>query len=168
MNWIGFEKFIGEEIPQCVKRVLSLCGYDSFFSLSEINEGHIKSMENHITVNYMEEIKSFDCCYSEYYKNQGVFQFLPGHAATVEALPKYVEKYKVFYQPDLKLNGRYSPILEELIRTAESNLFKDKHHAAYSDSIRYFATYVFLLCGRSCYEFLSANLPLPSTKTICK
>lgn len=125
-------------------------------------------MENHITVNYMEEIKMFNCCHSTYYKNQEVFKFLPGHASTVGALPKYVEKYRIAQQPEFELNGRYSPILEELIKTADLNLFKDKHHATYSDTLRWFATYIFLLCGRSCYEVLCANLPLPSTKTICE
>lgn len=60
------------------------------------------------------------------------------------------------------------PILNKLIKTAEFNELKDKNHATYSDEIRYFATYIFLLCGRSCYEMLRSNLPIPSVKTICK
>lgn len=152
-----------------MKRPLILCGYDSLFSLREINESKIDKIENHITVNHMETIKTFNCCHSNYYKNLTTFRFLPGHASIISALPKYIENYKIAYQSsNFELNGRYSFILEEMVRTAESNLFKDSNHATYSDTIRYFATYIFLLCGRSCYEMLRANLPLPSTKTICE
>lgn len=169
MNWVAFENFIGEEIPQCVKRVLIICGYDSLFSLCELKETHIETIENYITANHMETIKAFNCCHSNYYKNVTIFRFLSGHAAIVSAIPKYVEKYKnVHKSSNFDPKGRYSFILEEMIRTAEANLFKDPNHASYSDTIRYFATYIFLLCGRSCYEMLRANLPLPSTKTIRK
>lgn len=65
-------------------------------------------------------------------------------------------------------SNEYSFILNEMIKTAESNMYRDKNHVIYSDTIRYFSTYVFLLCGRSCYEMLRSNLPLPSVKTICK
>lgn len=55
-----------------------------------------------------------------------------------------------------------------MVKIARQNADKDKNHAQYSDSIRFSATYVFLLGGRSAYEFLNSNLPLPSTKTIRK
>lgn len=120
MNWVAFENFIGEEIPQCVKGVLITCGYDSLFSLGEIKETHIESMENYITANHIDTIKAFNCCHSSYYKNLNIFRFLPGHAAIVSAIPKYVEKYKNAHKSShFDPKGRYSFILEEMIRTAE-------------------------------------------------
>lgn len=117
----------------------------------------------------MEKIKSLTCCHSEFYKNLANFHFLPGHVTIIATIPKYIEEYRIAHQSsDFEVNGRYSFLLEELIRTAESNLFKDPNHATYSDTIRYFATYIFLLCGRSCYEILRENLPFPSVKTICE
>lgn len=62
----------------------------------------------------------------------------------------------------------YSVILSQLIKTAERNKNKSKHANYYSDTIKYFSTYIFLLCGRTCYETLCRNLPIPSTKTICE
>lgn len=169
INWISFEKFIGEEIPSCVKRILSImCGYDSFFSIKEIKQSHIEDMEKFITANKIEAIRTLNCCHSDHYKTLCIFRFLPGHAAIISALPKYIEHFNKTGSSDFEYSGRYSYIFEEMIRTAESNLFKDPNHATYSDAIRYFATYIFLLSGRSCYEMLRSNLPLPSTKTICK
>lgn len=64
--------------------------------------------------------------------------------------------------------GKFSVILTELLRTAEQNFKKSKHANQYNDIIKYFSTYIFLLCGRTCYETLHKNLPIPSTKTIRK
>lgn len=148
---------------------LILCGFDSLSSLSEINESYVAQMENHINEKHMEQIQTFNCCYSQYYKGLTVFRFLPGHVALILGIPKYVVSYKNAHRTStLELNGKYSFILEEMIRTAESNLYKDPNHAVYSDAIKYFSTYIFLQCGRSCYEMLRKNLPLPSVETICK
>ena len=62
----------------------------------------------------------------------------------------------------------FSVILKELILTAIHNGNLSKNNAEYSDIIRYFSTYIYLIGGRSCYEVLSQNLPLPSRSTICK
>lgn len=64
--------------------------------------------------------------------------------------------------------GEYSVILTELLKTANNNFNKSKHAYQYNAIVRYFSTYVFLLCSRRCYETLNKNLPIPSTKTICK
>lgn len=59
-------------------------------------------------------------------------------------------------------------ILKEMIKTALRNAEYVKNHAQYSDIIRYFATYIYIIGGRSCYEVLYENLPLPSVSTVCK
>lgn len=117
-----------------------------------------------------EKVKQLDCCYSNFYQQQEKFNFLPGHEAIILALPKYIDEYLRDTRPVVHNNrrGRYSFILEEMIQTAESNLSRDEKHPRYPDTIRFFFTFIFLVCGRFCYEMLQANLPIPSTKTICK
>lgn len=167
--WEKLEKYLNEEIPDCVKTILNICGYDTFFSLAEINDAHIIKIEKHINENCSECLNDLNCCHSDFYKEHAPFKLLPGHEALILALPKHIENFQRMFQFKLaELKGRYSFVLNELIETAEKNLFQDDRHARYSESIRFFAVYVFLLCGRSCYEMLRANLPVPSTKTICK
>lgn len=171
INWASLEKFIGEDIPQCVKAALLLCGFDSIASLGEINEKWISEVEKTINNNnnHMEKMKQLKCCFSEYYKGLNRFEFLPGHVALLMSLPKFVCAYRSAQSGSVpELNGRFSFILEELIRTAESNLSKAPNQAVYSDEIKCFATYIFLLSGRSCYEFIRKNLPLPSVETVSK
>lgn len=55
-----------------------------------------------------------------------------------------------------------------MIDVLKRNQGKSKNARQYNDAIRLFSTYIFLLCGRTCYETLSKSLPMPSTKTICK
>lgn len=62
----------------------------------------------------------------------------------------------------------YSVILSKLIESANKNKNISKHAYQYDEIVKNFSTYIFLLCGRTCYETLNKNLPIPSTKTICK
>lgn len=169
IDWINFENFIGEEFPSCLKRILYLCGYDSFISIKEMKESHISKVEIFIDENHRDEIKLLSCCHSEYYQQQSTFKFLPGHETLLLVLPKYIDEY-LSRQTSKKYEqfGNYSFILEEMLKTAEANRLQSDSHARYPDSIRYFFTFIFLVCGRFCYEMLRANLPIPSTKTICK
>lgn len=108
-------------------------------------------------------------CHFKFYQQQTTFKLLPGHEAVLLALPKYIDMYLTkIHSEAFECKGKYSFILEEMIQSAESNLFKDDHHAQYPDSVRFFFTYIFIVCGRFCYEMLRANLPIPSTKTIRK
>lgn len=59
-------------------------------------------------------------------------------------------------------------MLSKLIESANTNRNKSKNAYQYDDIVKNFATYIFLLCGRTCYETLNKNLPIPSTKTICR
>lgn len=62
----------------------------------------------------------------------------------------------------------YSVVFNQMVDVLERNQGKSKNARQYNDAIKQFSTYIFLLCGRICYETLSKNLPMPSTKTICK
>lgn len=146
-----------------------MCGYDSAFSLKEIKQNNVTEIEKYLSDNCMNQIRELDCRHSDHYKKQTIFKFLPGHETFILILPKHISKYEQARESKVvELKGRYSFILEEMIATAEANLFKHPSHARYPDSIRFFATAVFLLSGKSVYELLRANLPLPSVKTICK
>lgn len=171
MNWNRFENFLGEEMPRCVKIALNISGYDTITSICEINVNSVGEIEKHINKNSRYELmQKIQCNHSEYYKKIKEFQFLPGHKTVILALPKYASQFQQLKSNISDFgNGDHFPfILNEMNRTAEMNQFKDANHATYSDTIRFFATYVFLLCGCSCYDMLRVNLPLPSTKTICE
>lgn len=147
INWVEVEALIGEKLPNCLKWVLNSCGYEMISSLCALNIERVREMENFINEHRINQIREFECSHSEYYKEREDFSFLPGHVTILLTLPKYVETNpnKIRHLPG---SDRYSFILNELIKTAEKNL--DTNRASYSDNIRYFATYVFLLCGRSC------------------
>lgn len=171
MDWRKLENIIGESLPLCVQKILSVCGYDTFTSIQNITLQDIFEMQQFINDHFRETTKNFTCCHADFYKNQNKFKFLPGHKALIVALPKLIENQEQrckLCMKKTKLND-YSFLMNELIETVNNNSeIIDKRNVRYSDDLRYLATYIFLSCGRSCYEFLNRNLPLPSTKTICK
>lgn len=172
INWKIFEDFIGEKIPTCIKIVLNLCGYNTFLSLKEIKQKSIITIEEFINEHFASQILQLKCCYADHYKSQisqGKLKFLPGHEMLLLALPNYIDDFRLAHMNKvIDLDGRYSHILNEMIKTAEENKYKEVNQMSYSDTIRFFAVYVFLLCGRACYKMLQSNLPIPSIPTICK
>lgn len=167
MNWENIEKIVGETLPMCIKRILSSCGYDTFSSLKFISENSLNEIENHMNTRARATLEALNCCHAEYYKSIGEFKLIPGHRNLIMSLSKlnYVsneQNHSVYDSP------KWSCILTELLNAANNaaNNF-DQQCSQYSDRLRYFATYIFLLGGRSCYEVLNHNLPFPSTKTVC-
>lgn len=167
MNWNKLENIVEDSVPPCVKTILKICGYDSLTSIEHISPEQICEMEKFINNNFRIAIQELNCCHSDTYKNMNEFEFLPGHKTFILALAKRIGQWQENYK-EIKQSKEFSFIMEKLKETADYNAMRDKFHARYCDSIRFFATYVFILCGRSCYEFLNSNLPLPSTSTICK
>lgn len=160
---------MGENIPRCIKAALDICAYDTIFSLAEIDETHINDMEKCVNQNNFDRIKNLKCSHYDYYRNQVIFKFLPGHSAILSAFAKIVKQQFGQIYPTvgkIPLVDERPFVLQEMIKTADMN--NDKSKNSYSDVIRYFSTYVFLLCGRSCYELLHRNLPIPSISTIRK
>lgn len=169
MNWIKLEKIIGESVPDCVKTFLSACAYDSFLSLQNISLESIEEIERHMN-NCPEKIESLKCCHSSAYKSQDEFKLLPGHKDFLLSISKYKFNLDSAHKVDSKdtRNATLPVVLRAMVEMCMQNAGTNKHHSQYNDLIRYFSTYVFLLAGRSCYEFLRSNLELPSTKTVCK
>ena len=167
----------------CLKVLLWKCGYDTMLSVKYLSDEKIKKMEKHIQ-KYKNKIFHGNECLSDYEK-ENVFSFLPAHMDILIELPQNIREMQSEYT--LQCNGstnilpnmmessildngyeEYSVILKELINSAKRNQNKPKNAYHYTDLIKYFCTYTFLLCGRMCYETLNKNLPIPSTKTVCK
>lgn len=171
MNWTKVEKLIGESVPNCVKTFLSVCAYDTLTSIQNISLKSIEDIENHMST-CTEAVQGLDCCHAIAYKTQKQFKLLPGHKDFLLSMCKYKlnnsQKDDSLDTQNTDQNSSLPVVLQAMIQTSQQNAGTNKHHAHYNDLIRYFSTYVFLLAGRSCYEFLRSNLELPSTKTVCK
>lgn len=159
-------------LPSCREKILGFCAYQSADSLRLLDHEKIVEIESHVTEFGRSLIDELECCHSENYKKQRTFRFLPGHRSFLFSLSNYAQKfYEIYINQSVckwnELNNEsYSVVLKELIKTAQANANKGKHQNSYSDLIRYFCTFIFLTSGRACYEILSKNLPIPSTKTI--
>lgn len=175
MLWSKVEEIMGEIIPICIKTILSSCGYNTFSSLKNIS---LQRIENHVNEHCHSVVHDFDCCYHEYYKSQKVFKFLPGHCDLLVTVSKSMNQHTQADSGEslesanlariIEKTSGFSVILKELILTAIHNEKLNKNNAEYSDIIRHFATYIYIIGGRSCYEVLYQNLPLPSRSTICE
>lgn len=169
MLWQKIENFIGESIPQCIKKILISCGYDTMNSIQNLSHEGIAIIENHINSGNRKVITELSCCHSEFYIKQNTFHFLPGHRDFLLGMKNVLSKIDVNAQCSDQIDfSGFSVILKELVNTALKNKHNPPNNAKYSDIVRNFATYIFLLSGRSCYQVLSENLPFPSISTVCK
>lgn len=165
------EKFIGFEIPICVKSLLLFCGYDTIVSVKQITAQRIVEMQDYIRENSDDLFKNNGDVGD--YNNQIRFEFLPGHRTILLSLPQLISDMQAnaHFAPienDMAKALEYSVVFTHLLETAKTNANKSKNAYQYDDIVKHFATYIFLLCGRACYETLNKNLPIPSTKTIRK
>lgn len=149
------EQHIGYAIPELIKKVLKAAGFDSITTLQLLTEESIKDIENFVNENSIEE-------------SSKQFKFLPGHRALLLNLAKKVqmidnEKTELVHQ-----NSDLSVLLKSLVEVAKSNANKNPKGNRYSDLVKYFSMYIYLLSGKACYETLCANLPIPKAETICK
>lgn len=189
-EWFKLENFVGHKLPIFLGLLLSRSGYDCILSVKQLTNEKIDELEKYIEKNKnkmlckiitdLEESNYCDDSLSAY-KEQELFEFLPGHRTILLSLRDNIERmqlqvlndasngvHKFMTEEVRELTGEYSVILTELLKTAKNNSNKSKHAYQYNDIVRYYSTYIFLLCGRTCYETLNKNLPIPSTKTICK
>lgn len=179
-EWTILEKCIGDKVPMCLKVLLWKTGYDSLYSVKYISNDNIEKIEKFIQrkrkliMPQLDELCDENDTALAEYKKQRIFEFLPGHRSILLDLPRSIENMQSQVMnadtTDLpfELPSEYSVILKEFVDTANNNLHKSKNAYQYNDIVKYFSTYIFLLCGRTCYETLNKNLPIPSTKTICK
>lgn len=162
------EKVIGEQIPKPLVYILNESGFNTKIALKNIiPEKTITQVENFFNKNYDKLKKGL---LGSIYENVLPFNIVPGHRIFIESLPQYMDLVKIENQPQLlkEIPNDFSLILRLLIETAEKNSKRDPKSRRFNENIQHFATYVYLMCGRSCYETLSANLPIPQANTICK
>lgn len=76
MDWQKLESVIGETVPDCLKKVLTVCGYDTFSSLMGIQNESILCIEKIVNDHFRATIANFDCCHAEFYKKSAEFKFL--------------------------------------------------------------------------------------------
>lgn len=155
MFWDQFETFLGYKLPIQLINILNNCGFDNEISISEMNSGMIA------------EIESFQ---SKTINTK--FEFLPGHRALLLGLPRKVQEYNEWNSKNKTtateiLNSKsISFLMKEVVKTAIHNENVDPKRRRYSESIKNFSIFLYMMCGRACYEIISANLPLPQPTTI--
>lgn len=181
--WAEIEDVICESLPSCVKIMLSESGYDSLLGINLLNESSMFEVEDFVNANRDITLK-LECCFADSYKNLKKFRFLPAHRLLILRLPHYVneifgpniaasakinrQQHEIIDEGHRKDANGYSFLLKKLIESTEKNAVAAKNRYRYDETIHLFSTYIFLCSGRSCYEVLSSNLPIPSKHTVCK
>lgn len=183
--WDEIEDIIFEPLPECIKKILSICGYDSMLGISEIDENAVTEVEQYVN-NNRNIIRGLECCFANTYKKLEKFRFLPGHRILILHLSNRINEtfeskksgnsndFVVSKQSVIESGSadrgtdKYSFLLNLLIDSAEQNCGVPKNRYRYDEVLQLFSTYVFLSSGRSCYELLSSNLSIPSKYTICE
>lgn len=183
-SWSEIENVICNPLPSCIKTILSACGYDSLLGVNQLNYNTLDEVEQFVDKNRHITAK-LGCCNADTYRNLEKFRFLPGHRILILRLPGYINDIferkwtandNEWTQQQTILidksgggsNSEYSALLKMLIQSAEENTGVSKYRYRYDEILQLVSTYIFLSSGRSSYEFLSNNLPIPSKHTICE
>lgn len=143
--------------------------------MKRLNEENIIVLEKYVSTNLKHLLEN--TVYSDFETDN--FSFLPGHTNLLLTLPDCIRKFEMndkTRKPNVAAqNSNFnldslplSFLMKELIRSGIDNSSKDARHRKFSSVIQSFATYVYMMCGKACYEILSQNLPLPQANTICK
>lgn len=146
-----FEEYLEYSLPDQIKTILIENGFDNDISLSQLNEDFISILEGTVS---------------------NVFKFLPGHRVLLLGLSKRVEGYREWKKEnkttsiDLLNSQNVSFIFKELMKTASNNCNVEAKRRRYSDAIKNFGIYLYIMCGKQAYEVISNNLPFPHPGTI--
>lgn len=149
-----------------------------------MNNDRLLQLENYVEKHLSNTVMDLKCTHSETYSNilKEKFEFLPGHrklvlnfkslflltdTSTMSKLVMFPMHFENILE-ELKESAALSGLLKEIIESALKNYATAPNNHRYSEFIKYFATYSFLLSGRQSYELLCANLPFPSISTISK
>lgn len=158
------ENQIDKVIPKEVVYILTASGFDSKFSIKNLTHESIKEIEGFFNTNYSELSNGL---VGTRYENTRPFRILPGHQALIKSLPQYIEHIQEINQPPAATND-FSYVLKLILESAENNIGREPKGRRYNESLSSYATFIYLMCGRACYEALSANLPIPQANTICE
>lgn len=183
-SWSEIEKVICNPLPICIKTILSACSYDSLLGISQLNESTLDEVEQFVDKN-RHITAELGCCNADTYRNLVKFRFLPAHRILILRLPGYIndiferkrtasnnewtqQQAIMIDTSDRGSTSEYSALFRMLVQSAEENAGLSKYRYRYDEILQLVSTYIFLSSGRSSYEFLSNNLPIPSKHTICK
>lgn len=181
--WNSFEEFLNEEIPECLKKILSVSGYENEISISNMKESDFKQIEEFVNKHHRPMIDCLTCCKSAIYQAQEKFELLPGHKSLLLHLSQQMNLKREHYSAPTadssifretnfieraQSEPAFSLLLKEFITNSVNNFKKMPNSRRYSEIIQDFSTYIYMLCGRKCYEVISSNLPMPQATTICK
>lgn len=151
-----------DKIPKDIELILHRSGFDSKSALQSIDEKAIVEIEKH--ANEDRSVLS-----DTSYENTTNFKFKPGHRIFLLNLSK---QEILWSETDEEISHddttHFSLMLRTFIRTAEEHHGKHPKGCRFDEINRSFSTYIYLMCGKACYETLSANLPIPKADTICK
>lgn len=148
-----------EKIPTDIVKILSACAFDSELSFWSITSETIDDIENFVN----EDISVLE---NTSYEGVHNFNLKPGHKSFILNLPNrmnYLKEKKI--DVPCTISG-FSQILRTFIETAEANFGKHPNGFRYGQTNRHFSTFIYLMCGRACYDALCANLPIPQASTI--
>lgn len=157
----------------CLKLILINSGYDNLASLKCINQDRLNELEVHINEN-RENLEVLICAHKNRYLEQRKFHFLPGHSALMlnwceNEVQNLLQDEVQNKTETFNINDpAFSRILKEIITSGLSNHSKRPNVHRFSEMIMDFSIYLYIMAGKSCYETLSANLPLPKAGTVCK
>lgn len=157
------EKQNDDKIPESVIYILYKSGFDSKIALENITDDSIKIIEEYFDDNFEELIGSL-----KDYRRSRPFKLLPGHRVLIQSVPELINKANLTEKNPTPNSSNFSFVLKWLIQTVEENADKELKGRRFIENVQLFATYLYLMCGRACYETLSANLPIPQANTIRK
>lgn len=164
-----FFEYIQEcfELPDILIKILDLSGYNNLIAIKGLNEDAVKYIERYVAENSTND-SFINSVYANVNKDN--FCLLPGHRTVLLSLSSYAEKYDECRTErfDFIKTFPFSFIMKQLIKTALNNHERDQKHQQFPIEIQNWATYLYTMCGKACYEVLSSNLPLPQPNTICK
>lgn len=146
-------------------KILKAAGYNNNIALRGLNKDVVTVLEQYV----QNKLKTLLA--NSVYSEMEFFSFLPGHTTLLLALPAHVEKFENSHpkrDPNVVDLNSLTLLMKEMIETARENCSKDVKHHKFSSIIQNFATYIYTICGKSCYEILCHNLPLPQPNTVCK
>lgn len=159
------EKFVDAEVPAFLKKMIIASGYDCELALRILSPNDIAVIEEFIQTKR-------ELLLGTRYESMATFKFLPGHKQIILNIPTYIDQYRAKSVNEISKSlsdfTQLPTVLKSLVEVIEQNNGKHPKAFRYTETIRYFAIYIFLMCGRSCYDTLCANLPIPKSDTIGK
>lgn len=155
------DEILGVKIPEILINILKQSGFDCRSTLALINLENIAEIEDFTNENREVLLGSI-------YENMIPFKFLPAHRIFIRNLSNYIDQLKNHESSiEQKMNlSQFPYLLKCFIETAQSHASKNVKAFRYTEHIQSFSTYIYMMCGKSCYETLSANLPIPKASTV--